>query len=80
VRKRSFPPNMNLTERSKKMFFLTSYNIDKFRQFVFESSFLDRYPTEDRILARIKEDELALLEFGLRWLRGLLFKRSAQAG
>lgn len=80
VRKRSFPPNMSLTEDSKKMFFLVSYNIDKFRQFVFESSFLKRYPTKDRILATIKEDELALLEFGLRWLKGLLFKMPAQAG
>ena len=34
VRKRSFPPNLKLVEESKKMFFLISYNIDKFRQFV----------------------------------------------
>lgn len=74
VRKRSFPPNIKLTEESKKMFFLVSYNIDTFRQFVFESSFLDRYDIDAETLEKIKEDEIALLEFGLKWLRDVLFK------
>ena len=39
VRKRSFPPNIKLTDKSKSMFFMVSYNIDKFREFVFESTF-----------------------------------------
>ena len=56
------------------MFFLVSYNIDTFRQFVFESSFLDRYDIDAETLGKIKEDEIALLEFGLKWLRDVLFK------
>ena len=40
VRKRSFPPDIKLNEESKKMFFLVSYNVDKFREFVFNSTFL----------------------------------------
>ena len=74
VRKRSFPANIKLTEESKKMFFLVSYNIDTFRQFVFESSFLDRYDIDAETLGKIKEDEIALLEFCLKWLRDVLFK------
>ena len=74
VRKRSFPPNMQLTEQTKKMFFLASYNIDKFREFVFESSFLERYDVGEATLKKIKNDEIALLEFGLKWLKWLLFK------
>jgi hypothetical protein len=74
VRKRSFPPNMQLTEKTKQMFFLASYNIDKFREFVFESSFLERYAIEESVLGRIKDDEIALLKFGLKWLKWLLFK------
>jgi Fe-S-cluster containining protein len=72
VRKRSFPPN--LSEESKKIFFLASYNIDKFRQFVFESSFLKRYDIDDATVERIKENEIALLAFGLKWLKDVLFK------
>ena len=74
VRKRSFPPNMQLTEQTKKMFFLVSYNLDKFREFVFESSFLDRYEVDETTLNQIKDDEIALLKFGLAWLKWLLFK------
>lgn len=76
VRKRSFPPSMHWTEQAKRMFFMASYNIDTFRTFVFESSFLNRYPLDARALEKIKSDDVALLEFGLKWLKGLLFKGS----
>ena len=74
VRKRSFPPGIRLTEQSKQMFFLASYNIDKFRQFVFESSFLKRYDIDRETREKIGSDEIALLKFGLQWLKWLLFK------
>jgi Fe-S-cluster containining protein len=74
VRKRTFPPSMQLTEQTKKMFFLVSYNIDKFREFVFESSFLNRYSVDDATVEKIKADEIDLLKFGLKWLKWLLFK------
>jgi len=74
VRKRSFPPNIKLTEDAKKMFFLVSYNIDKFKQFVFESSFLDRYEIDAATVEKIKQDEIALLEFGFEWLKWVLYK------
>jgi len=74
VRKRSFPPNMKLTEKTKKMFFLVSYNIDKFKTFVFQSSFLSLYDVDDDTLTTIKKDEIALLKFGMKWLKWLLFK------
>jgi hypothetical protein len=74
VRKRSFPPNMRWTEQTKQMFFMASYNIDTFRKFVFESSFRQRYPVDAPTLEKIKNDDADLLEFGLRWLKGLLFK------
>jgi hypothetical protein len=74
VRKRSFPPNMQLTEQTKQMFFMVSYNLDKFRDFVFGSSFLQRYEVDAATLEEIKNDEIALLKFGLKWLKWLLFK------
>ena len=74
VRKRSFPPNMKLTDQTKNMFFMVSYNIDKFREFVFDSSYLQRYEVDPATLEKIKNDEIALLQFGLKWLKWLLFK------
>jgi len=77
VRKRSFPPNIKLTDQAKKMFFMISYNIDKFRQFVFESSFLERFDVDEKTLEKIKEDDVALLNFGIDWLKEILFKQTA---
>ncbi len=77
VRKRSFPPNIKLTEQSKNMFFLASYNIDKFRNFVFESTFLDRYDIAQETLEKIREDEISLLKFGMQWLKSVLFNQEA---
>lgn len=74
VRKRSFPPNVKLTEQSKNMFFLASYNIDKFRAFVFDSTFLDRYDIDKETVEKIREDEIALLKFGVSWLKSILFQ------
>ncbi len=74
VRKRSIPSNIRLTQKTKNMFFTASYNIDQFRRFVFESSFLDLYDVDKKTVERIQADELELLEFGFQWLRWLLFK------
>jgi len=77
VKKRSFPQNIMLTEKSKKMFFTASYDAEKFRQFIFESSFLTLYNIDDKTLEKIRSDDVALLEFGFRWLNSVLFKDDA---
>lgn len=73
VRKKSLPPSMKLSEESKKMFFLACYNIDKFREFIFKSSFLERYDIEPEKVDEIKQDDVALLKFGFEWLKVTLF-------
>jgi Fe-S-cluster containining protein len=56
-----------------EMFFTVSYNIDKFREFVFKSSFFDRFDVDDETKARIENDDVELLKFGFKWLRFSLF-------
>jgi Fe-S-cluster containining protein len=80
VRKRSFPKNIALTEKTYQLFFMVSYNIDQFRDFVFNSSFLTRYPIDDETLEKIKTSEIELLRFGLNWLKSLLFRDSPNEG
>lgn len=80
VRKRSFPKNIMLTQKAKEMFFLASYNIDKFREFVFKSSFLQRYEVDDTTIQKIREDEIELLKFAVKWLRGVLFQSDEETG
>lgn len=75
VRKRSFPATIKLTDKSKQIYFMASYNIDKFKQFVFESSFLKLYDIDNETLDKIRDDEVELLQFGLKWLKWVLFKK-----
>lgn len=74
VRKRSFPKNVRLTEQSKKMFFTTSYDIDQFREFVFNSSFLSLYDIDDAEIEKLRTDETALLMFGFKWMKWVFYK------
>jgi len=74
VHKKSFPPNIKLTPKAKEMFFMVSYNIDEFRRFVFDTTFLQRMPVDDKARQELKTDDVALLKFGVQWLKSILFK------
>jgi uncharacterized protein len=74
VRKRSFPKNVQLTQKAKDMFFMASYNIDNFKDFVFKSSFLTRYDIDPETIKKIRENEIELLKFSLSWLKSILFQ------
>jgi len=56
-----------------KMAFMAAYNTDRFRDFIFNSTFLKRYKVKSDILNRIKEDETELLKFGFEWIKFYLW-------
>jgi Fe-S-cluster containining protein len=62
-----------LDPRRLEMFYTACYDLDKFRSFVFESTFLERFEVEPELVEEIREDDEALLAFGFRWLRYALF-------
>jgi Fe-S-cluster containining protein len=61
------------SEKSLQLFFMVSYDIDRFRRFVFESPFLKKYQTPSDLVEEIREDDEALMLFGLHWLKTTLF-------
>ncbi|MFH1148633.1 MAG: YkgJ family cysteine cluster protein [Pseudomonadota bacterium] len=73
LRKKSFGPTAELSEKSLQMFFMVTSDIDRFRRFVFESSFLQKYEISADIVERIRNDELELMKFGFEWLKSALF-------
>ncbi len=73
MRRKSFGFQASLSEQAKKMFFMASTNLDKFREFVFESSFLDIYEVDDQTLESIKEDDVALMRFAVKYLATSIF-------
>jgi hypothetical protein len=56
-----------------KMAFMAVYNIDRFREFVFGSSFLKRFKVKPQLLARIQKDDVQLLLLGFDWIRLFLW-------
>ena len=74
VMKRSFPPNVKLSQKAKELFFMVSYNADKFRRFVSESSFFKLYNIDKETQEKILKDEVELIKFGFKWMKWSLFK------
>lgn len=60
-------------QKSLDLFFMVSSNLDMFRDFVFNSNFLDAYEIDPAVIEKIRNDELELLKFSLKWLRFTMF-------
>lgn len=61
-------------EKQRKMAFMACYNLDAFRRFVFESTFLKRFNIPPKIVKKLRSDDVELLKFGVDWLRFFLLK------
>ncbi len=57
-----------------QMFMMSLYNGERFREFVFKSGFLKKFKIEPELVASLENDDTALLEFAVRWLRFALFR------
>ena len=73
MRRKSFGLQATLSDAAKRMFFMASTDLDTFRKFVFESSFLDTYEVDADTVAKIREDDIELMLFSFRYLANTLF-------
>ncbi|MBS3759523.1 MAG: YkgJ family cysteine cluster protein [Desulfobacterales bacterium] len=62
-----------------KMAFMATYNIDGFREFVLNSSFLKRYRVKSDLRLKIKSDDVSLLRLGIAWVKLFLFGIEGEA-
>lgn len=56
-----------------KMVYLAGYNMDTFRRFVFDSSFLSRFHVPQECLEAVRASDTALLLLGFDWILRFLF-------
>lgn len=61
-----------------KMTFMAAYNVDRFRDFVFGSSFLKRFKVKPELLSRIKKDDVQLMLVGFDWIKLFLWGIKSQ--
>jgi hypothetical protein len=55
-----------------RMAFMACYDLDKFRQFVFGSSFLKRFHVPEQRIQAIRSADEDLMLFGFDWVRLML--------
>ena len=56
-----------------KMAFMATYNVDRFRDFVCNSSFLNRYKINSEILGKLRKDDVTLMKLGFEWVKFFLW-------
>ena len=56
-----------------QMTFMSLYNLDKFRDFVFKSSFMDRFELDNLTIEKLKRSDVELLKFAFDWLKFGIF-------
>jgi Fe-S-cluster containining protein len=80
LKKKSAGPTVGRPpQASLQLFFMASYDLDTFRRFVLSPSFRETYALPDDFYAEVEQDDEALLRFGYRFLRQVLFgERSVQ--
>ena len=66
----------SLTPEKCEMFYMACYNLDKFRRFLFESSFFTVFDIDKGTVEKLETDDEALLEFASSWMKFSLFGES----
>ena len=73
MRRKSHGFQASLADAAKRMFFMASTDLDHFRKFIFESSFLDTYEVDQDTIDKIKSDDVELMLFSFKYLANTLF-------
>jgi hypothetical protein len=74
LKKKSSGPTIGKPSlRSRQLFFMACYDIDKFREFVFAESFSKLFELKPEEREAFASDDVALLQFAFRFLRQVLF-------
>jgi uncharacterized protein len=62
-----------LNEKGSAMFYMALYDLDRFREFVFDSRFLELFEVDEARLEALGQDDEDLLEFAIDWLMFSMF-------
>jgi uncharacterized protein len=61
-----------LDTNKQPLIYMASYDLDRFRKFVFESGFLEIFDTDNEEVEKMKTDDIALMKFGFKYLKYIL--------
>jgi len=61
------------------MAFFACFNVDKLKDFIFESSFLSRFDVSEERKEKIMESDVELMKFGFDWVQYFLTSKGPLA-
>ena len=70
--RRDNPGQPKLDTDKQPLIYMVSYDIDRFKKFVFESGFLNMFDIDVQEVEKIKTDDIALMKFGFKYLKYIL--------
>ncbi len=65
----NLPNEPELSEKKQFQFYMASYDQDRFRRFIFDSKFLDVFDIDDETIEKIKNDDVELIKFGVKYIK-----------
>ncbi|MEW6570357.1 MAG: YkgJ family cysteine cluster protein [Nitrospirota bacterium] len=72
IQLRRHPLLKELDSNKQAQIYTASYDMDRFRRYVFNSKFLDVFDIDKNDVERIKADDTALMKFGFKYIKFLL--------
>jgi len=80
LKKKSMGPGVGKPpEMSLQLYFMACFDQDRFRRFALSDSFKKNYQLEEELYSDIKNDDIALMYFGFRLLRQVLYNEKTIA-
>ena len=73
------PMGKDVPKQTKQMFYMICTDIDKFRNFVFETKFLQTYEIDDDMIESLKYSDETLLQLGFDWMSTVMFNEPVLA-
>jgi Fe-S-cluster containining protein len=67
------PRKRRIDHEKIQMFYMVSYNLDRFRDFVFQTKFLKVFRLTPEEIERISTLDVELMKLGMRWLKFALY-------
>lgn len=58
-----------LDPQKQSQFFMASYDLDKFRDFIFKSNFLNIFDIDTETVEKIRTDDVELIQFGVEYIK-----------
>jgi len=70
--RRDNPGQSKIDSEKQSLIYMASYDLDRFKKFVFESGLLNLFIIDEEEVEKMKGDEIALMKFGFKYLKFIL--------